>query len=150
MSVAEIVAADNEDPNRRFIDFANNRAVLEGAFDYELEYTVRLRFDGTEDTGLSFVKCSLIPKLTRGGSTTTIHHATGNITDTLFFVRNGNNGDDNTKPEIVLNTRVRWQAQALDEIGFDLDFSEFPSGYSASDLRQIGRLYSVQVTGGIE
>ena len=152
IDVTEIVALENEDPNRHFIGFnaTDNRFILEGAFDYELEYSVRLRFDGSEDTGLSFVNCELVPTLTRGGSTTDIRTVTGAVAGSLFFVRNGNNSDDATKPIIALNARVRWQAQAGDEIGFDLRFGTFPAGYSLANLRRIERQYSAQVTGGIE
>ena len=152
ISIDEIVAAQNEDPNRHFVDLdsPNDRFICEGAFDFEFEYVVRLRFDGSEDTGLSFVKCELVPTLTRGGSTTDITQVSGNALDTLFFIRNGNNSDDNTKPEITLSARVRHQAQDDDRVGFELRFGTFPAGYSLSDLRMTHRQYAAQVTGGIE
>ena len=150
MSIAEIIAAQNEDPNFRFMTLTNNKFVLKGVFDYDVEYTIKLRFDGNEDTGLSFVNCELVPTLTRSGTTTDITQATGNVASSLFFIRNGNNLNDNTKPVITLNARVRHQAQVNDEIGFELRFGAFPSGYSLSNLRLIHRQYAIQVTGGIE
>ena len=150
MSIAEIVAAENEDPNYSFMSISNNKFRLKGAFDYDIMMLIRLRFDGNEDTGLSFVNCSLVPTLTRSSTTTDITRVMGNTQTSLFFVRNGNNDNDNTKPTITLTARLRHQAQTDDEIGFELRFGTFPTGYSLSNLRQIGRQYSIQVTGGID
>ena len=150
MSIAEIVAAQNEDPGFRLMTVSGNKFVLKGNFDYDVEYIIKLRFDGAEDTGLSFVNCELVPILTRAGSTTDITQATGNLSSSIFFIRNGNSADDDTKPIITLNARVRHQGLTNDEIGFDLRFGAFPAGYSQSDLRLIHRQYSIQVTGGIE
>ena len=150
MGIPEIIVLQNEDPNFKFMTITNNKFVLKGNFDYEMNMSIKLRFDGNEDTGLSFVNCSLVPTLTRGASTSDINLVTGNVSSNLMFVRNGNNSDDNTKPIITLNARLRHQGQVNDKIGFELRFGTFPSGYSLSDLRQISRQYSILVTGGIE
>lgn len=152
ISVSEIIALENEDPNRRFISFneADDRFILRGAFDYELQYSVAYRFEGAEDTGLSFVTIELVPKLTRAGTTTTLAGAVGNVLGCLFFIRNGSSSDPDTMPPMILNARVRHQAQPGDEVGFDVVFGTFPSGYTINDIKRFRKYYAGQVTGGIK
>ena len=111
---------------------------------------MKLRFDGNEDTGLSFVNVELVPTRTRSLTTTDLSRETGNSHATIFFQRNGNNGDDNTKPVYTLTGNLSYFAEPDDEIGWELRFGQFPSGYSASDLRQIERQYTITVKGGID
>lgn len=150
MSVIEIVAAESQDPNRDFYNITNNRIVCRGRFRYIFTYRVKLRFDGAEDTGLSFVTANLVPTRTRSAVTTDITRETGNSTVSILFIRNGNSADDNTKPEYTLTGNLSYFAEVNDEIGWELRFGTFPAGYSVSDLRQIERQYTITVKGGID
>lgn len=149
MTVFDIVSAENQDPNFSFTTFVDNKAVLKGRFRYILTMRIKLRFDGAEDTGLSFVNVSLVPTRERGGVTTDITREVGNSTAKIDFVRNGNDANDNTKPIYTLTGQLFYVAEPNDEIGWELRFGDFPAGYSVSDLRQIERQYTVTVRGGI-
>lgn len=149
VSVADIVAAENEDPNFSFMSYINNKFNLKGRFRYQITYRVKLRFDGSEDTGLSFVNVDLVPTRTRSAVTTDITRAVGNNTAKIDFVRNGNNSDDNTKPIYTLTSNLSYFAEPDDQVGYELRFGTFPSGYSVSDIRIIERQYTITVTGGI-
>ena len=150
MDITEINLSVTEDPNRRFYTILNDKFVLEGAFKYTLQYNLDLIFNGNEDTGLSFVNVELVPTLTRGGSTNDIRHSRGATTGTLFFIRNGNNNNDDTKPRIGLNCEVTVISQADDEVGFDLRFGTFPSGYSIGNITKQNIQYSLIVKGGLD
>lgn len=150
MSIAEIVAAESQDPNRSFYTISNNRIVCRGRFRYIFTFRLKLRFDGAEDTGLSFVTADLVPTRTRNAVTTDITRETGNSTVSILFIRNGNSADDNTKPEYTLTGNLSYFAEVNDEIGWELRFGTFPAGYSVSDLRQIERQYTITVKGGID
>lgn len=150
MSLAEIIAVENQDPNFSLFSITGNKITCRGRFRYLLTFRVKLRFDGNEDTGLSFVNVSLVPTQTRNSVTTDITRETGNSTAKIDFVRNGNNANDNTKPIYTLTGSLSYFAEPNDEIGWELRFGSFPAGYSLSDLRQIERQYTITVTGGID
>ena len=150
MSIAEIVVAESQDPNFSFYTINSNKVTLKGAFRYILTYRVKLRFDGNEDTGLSFVNVELVPTRERSSVTTDLSRETGNSQVKIDFVRNGNSSDDNTKPVYTLTGQLFYYAQPDDKIGWELRFGQFPAGYSVSDLRQIERQYTITVKGGID
>ncbi len=150
MSIAEIVVAESQDPNYSFYTINSNKVTLKGAFRYILTYRVKLRFDGNEDTGLSFVNVELVPTRERNLVTTDLSRETGNSQIKIDFVRNGNSSDDNTKPVYTLTGNLFYYAQPDDKIGWELRFGQFPAGYSTSDLRQIERQYTITVKGGID
>ena len=150
MSISDIVAAESQDPNRSFYTINSNKITLKGAFRYILTYRVKLRFDGDEDTGLSFVNVELVPTRERNSVTTDLSRETGNSQIKIDFVRNGNNTDDNTKPVYTLIGSLFYYAQPDDKIGWELRFGQFPAGYTISDLRQIERQYTITVKGGID
>lgn len=150
MSIGEIVAAESQDPNFSFYSITNNKITCKGRFRYLFTFRLKLRFDGAEDTGLSFVNASLVPTRERNAVTTDLSRETGNSTVKIDFVRNGDSGDDNTKPIYTLTANLSYFAEPNDQIGFELRLGQFPSGYSISDLRQIERQYTITVKGGID
>lgn len=150
MSIAEIVVAESQDPNFSFYSITNNRITCKGQFRYIFTFRAKLRFDGAEDTGLSFVNVDLVPTRTRSAVTTDITRETGNSTVAIQFVRNGNNAADETKPVYTLTGNLSYFAEPNDEIGWELRFGTFPAGYSTADLRQIERQYTITVKGGID
>lgn len=150
MSIAEIVVAESQDPNFSFYVITNNRIVCAGRFRYIFTFRVKLRFDGAEDTGISFVNAQLVPTRTRSAVTTDITRETGNSTVAIEFIRNGDETDDNTKPIYTLTGNLSYFAEPNDEIGWELRFGTFPLGYSVADLRQIERQYTITVKGGID
>ena len=150
MSIVEIVVAESQDPNFSFYGITNNRIICRGRFRYLFTFRVKLRFDGAEDTGLSFVNVELVPTRTRSAVTTDLSRETGNSSATIQFVRNGDNSADATKPVYTLTGNLNYFAEPNDEIGWELRFGTFPAGYSTADLRQIERQYTITVKGGID
>ena len=149
MSIAEIVSAENQDPSFALFWITSNKIQLKGRFRYRLTMRVKLRFDGAEDTGVSFVNVSLVPTRTRGMTTIDLSRETGNSQAKIDFIRNGNDANDNTKPVYTLTGDLYYYAEPDDEIGWELRFGTFPPGYSLSDLRQIERQYTITAKGGI-